>query len=582
MPFDAMFLSAMTQELSAAAGARIDRVQQPSRDAVLLSLRSRDANRKLLISTNPNHPRVQFTALSFENPAQPPMFCMLLRKHLVGARIVSFVQTPMERVLDVTLDCLDELGNPARKHLLLELMGRTSNLILTGPDNRILDCLRRVDLEMSDRRQVLPGLFYREPPPQDKQDPLSLSAGALAALLEAVDVPTRLDKFLLDRLGGLSPLLCRELAFRAGGETDRDILSLPDRRQAAETIVGLLQNRLPYRPVLLRRDGLPTEFSCLEILQYGDFLTAEAPPTFSALLDEFYGGREREERKRQRTAQLHKLIATNRDRTARKLELQKKELSESKDREQLRRCGDLIFANLSRMTRGQNVLLTEDFYDPDLKEIRISLSPQLSPQQNAAKYYKDYARAKNAEKILTEQIGKGEQTLQYLQSVLEELTRAESEQDLAEIRAELQEQGYLRPDGKKKERKQPSARPLEFLSTGGYPLLVGRNNRQNDVLTLKTAGKSDLWLHAQKIHGSHVIIVCHGASPDDQTMTEAAQLAALFSQAGQSQNVPVDCTEARNVKKPIGSPPGMVIYDRARTLYVTPDAALPERLQDNK
>lgn len=582
MPFDALFLSAMAEELSCAVTARIDRVQQPTRDTLLLSLRSREGSRKLLITTNPNHPRVQFTTLSYENPAQPPMFCMLLRKHLVGARIVSFVQTPMERVLDITLDCLDELGNPSRKHLLLELMGRTSNLILTGPDGRILDCLRRVDLEMSDRRQVLPGLFYRQPPAQEKQDPLSMTADQLTALLDTVSVPTRLDKFLLDHLGGLSPLLCRELAFRAGGETDCDILSLPSRSQSAETMIAFLNARLPYHPVLLCRDGLPTEFSCVDIVQYGDFLTKQTPPSFSALLDAFYGGREREERRRQRSAQLHKLAATQRDRAARKLELQKKELSESKDREPLRRCGDLITANLSRIARGQQSLVTEDLYDPDMKEIQIKLSPQLSPQQNAAKYYKDYARAKHAEKILAEQIEKGEQTLHYLQSVLDELSRAEGEQELSEIRAELQEQGYLRLDSKKKQMKQHPTRPLEFLSTGGFPILVGRNNRQNDLLTLKTAHKNDLWLHTQKIHGSHVVILCRGEAPDDQTMTEAAQLAALYSQASQGQNVPVDCTEVRNVKKPVGSPPGMVIYERARTLFVSPDADLPNRLVGNK
>ena len=577
MPFDALFLSAVTEELASAAGSRIDRVQQPTRDTVLLSLRSREGNRRLLITVNPNHPRVQFTALSFENPAQPPMFCMLLRKHLTGARIVSFRQKPMERMLDIALDCLDELGEPSRKHLMLELMGRSSNLILTGPDGRIIDCLRRVDFEMSEARQVLPGLYYREPPAQNKRDPFACTEADFLALLETADAPVRLDKLLLGALNGLSPLLCRELSFRLTGETEFDASALPDRPAAAAKLFAFFAGCRPFRPVLLSRDGVPSDFSCVEIGQYGGFLEETVFPDCSALLDAFYGRKERAERQRQRAQQLTKQITNHRDRVARKLELQKKELSESKDRERLRRCGDLVTANLHRITRGQTVLTTEDFYDPELREVDIRLAPQLSPQQNAAKYYKDYARAKHAEQVLTEQIARGGTELNYLNSVLEELSRAESDRDMAEIRAELADQGYVRRT-EKKAMKQPAAKPMEFRSSTGFPILVGRNNRQNDQLTLKLAARSDVWLHAQKIHGSHVIIVCGGQTPDEQTMTEAATLAALYSQARQGQNVPVDTTLVRNVKKPAGSLPGMVIYDRYTTLYVTPDETLPERL----
>ena len=578
MPFDALFLSAVTEELAPAVGARIDRVQQPTRDTVLLALRSREGSWKLLITVNPNHPRVQFTALSFENPAQPPMFCMLLRKHLTGARVVSFVQKPMERLLDITLDCLDELGVPARKHLMLELMGRTSNLILTGPDGRIIDCLRRVDFEMSEARQVLPGLYYHEPPAQEKRNPFDLTEADFLALLEAVDTPTRLDKLLQSALNGLSPLLCRELSWRVSGETDADVLALPDLPAAAHTLYQWFQSCRPFRPTLLSKDGVPSEFSCVEIGQYGDFLEAEAAPGCSALLDAFYGKKERAERQRQRAQQLTKQVTNHRDRVARKLELQRKERTDSQDRERLRRCGDLVTANFYRIQKGQTVLVTEDFYDPELKETKVALSPQLSPQQNAAKYYKDYARAKHAEQVLTEQIARGERELQYLNSVLEELARAETDRDVSEIRAELGEQGYVRNQDRKKQMKQQPTRPMEFTSSTGFPILVGRNNRQNDQLTLKLAARSDVWLHVQKIHGSHVIIVCGGRQPDEQTMTEAAQLAAWYSQARQGQNVPVDTTLVRNVKKPAGSLPGMVIYDHYTTLYVTPDESLTENL----
>ena len=578
MPFDALYLSAVTEELSCAVGARIDRVQQPTRDTILLNLRSREINRKLLITVNPNHPRVHFTELSFENPAQPPMFCMLLRKHLTGAKIAGFTQKPMERMLTVTLDTYDELGDPARKLLVLELMGRTSNLILVGPDGRIIDCLRRVDLEMSETRQVLPGLYYHDPAPQDKRDPFTMTEEDFAALLGSVDSPTRLDKLLLGSLNGLSPLVCRELCFRICGETDGDVLALPDRAEAARILARFFAGCRPFTPVLLRRDGLPSEFSCVPILQYGEFLQEERPESCSRLLDTFYGTRERAERQRQRAQTLTKTITNHRDRVSRKLELQRKEKADSQDRERLRRCGDLITANFYRITKGQTVLETEDFYDPELKPIRISLSPQLSPQQNAAKYYKDYARAKHAEQILTEQIARGERELSYLQSVLEELARAETDRDLTEIRAELAEQGYVRDTDRKKQMKQQPSKPMEFMSSSGFRILVGRNNRQNDQLTLKLAARNDLWLHVQKIHGSHVIIACGGQQPDDETVTEAAQLAAWYSQARQGQNVAVDITPVRNVKKPQGSLPGMVIYDRYNTVYVTPEESLAEKL----
>ena len=581
MPFDALFLTAVAEELREAVGMRIDRVSQPARDTVLLALRGREGSRKLLLCASPNRPRVQFTALSFENPAQPPMFCMLLRKHLTGARLAAVEQPPMERLIDLTLDCLDELGTPSQKHMILELMGRSSNLILTDRDGRILDCLRRVDLETSEVRQVLPGLYYRLPPARDKRDPFSLSERDFLALLTDAEPSARLDKLFLDRLNGLSPLVCRELAAKICGETDGAVSALNDLPTAAAALRRFFETCRPFRPTLLLEDGTPKDFSCVPITQYGDFRTAEPFSTCSELLDACYGRLERDERRRQRAQQLTKAVTNLRDRTARKLELQKKERADSQDRERLRRCGDLVTANLYQIRRGQTVLRTQDFYDPELAEIEIALSPQLSPQQNAAKYYKDYAKAKNAEKILTEQIETGTRTLAYLNSVLDELARAETDRDLSEIRAELVEQGIVRETDRKKQMKQPASRPMEFESSTGWKILVGRNNRQNDQLTLKLAAKSDVWLHTQKIHGSHAIIVCGGAQPDDQTVTEAATLAAWYSQARDGQNVPVDMTQVRNVKKPAGSPPGMVIYDRYTTVWVTPDETLVSRLSVN-
>ena len=575
MPFDALFLTAMTGELQAAVGMRIDRVQQPTRDSVLLALRGNGDQKKLYVSASPNNPRVQFTELRYENPAQPPMFCMLLRKHLVGSRIRAIRQEPMERLVTLDLESPDELGIVSDEHLILELMGRGANLILTDAENRIIDCLRRIDLEASEQRQLLPGLYYHLPPALQKADPLLLSPEEADALLRS-DSSVLLDQLLLRKIGGISPLLCRELSFRIAGSTEFDAREL--KGEPGRILTDFLQ-AAPV-PFLLTEDGVPKDYSCREILQYGAFRQSERQESFSELLDVFYGKKERSERQRQRSQQLTQAVTVRRDRLRRKLALQQKELADSLDRESLRQKADLVMASLSVIRKGDTVLKTPNFYDPELREISVPLQPQLSPQQNAARYYKEYAKAKNAEKILREQISRGTIELNYLNSVLEELARAETDRDLSEIKAELISQGYVRETDRKKQMKQQPSRPMRFRSSEGWEILVGRNNRQNDQLTLKTAAKGDLWLHCQKIHGSHVIVVCGGETPGDQTLTEAAELAAWYSQARGGQNVPVDMTRAKNVKKPVGAMPGMVIYDNYSTLYVTPEESLAEKLAE--
>jgi len=572
MPFDAVFLSAVTAELRQAEGARLDKISQPSREQVLLHLRGPAGSWKLLLDANTGHPRLHFTAESFENPAAPPMFCMLLRKHLLGGRLTALRQPAMERMVELAFACTDELGDPVEKRLVLELMGRNSNLALVDGDGRIIDCLRRVDFEMSEQRQVLPGLFYELPPGQGKLLPQQTPQELLAQMLLRTE--GSLDAWLLESFSGLSPLICRELNHRLLGDRTLGELDEAERRVLAERLAAQFAALDgPYTPVLLRRDGVPKDYSYTEIAQYGDFMTTEHPDSFSALLDSFYTARDRAERIRARTAALHKNIANLRARTERKLENQRRELEATYDRERLRQMGDLVTANLHRIQRGQTVLETENFYDPELALIRIPLQPTLSPQRNAAKYYKDYAKAKTAESVLTAQIAQGEAELEYLSSVLDELSRAESERDVGEIRQELTEGGYLRVMRGAGQRapKSQALRPRRFRSSEGFDIYVGRNNRQNDQLTLKSAVKTDLWLHTQKIHGSHVIIDCSRGQPGDETMTQAAQLAAQFSQAAAGKNVPVDCTAVRNVKKPVGAKPGMVIYDHYRTLYVTPD-----------
>lgn len=578
MPFDALFLSAVVRELEPQLlGSRVEKIQQPSRDTVLLLLRGKE---RLLISANVNRPRIHMTQAAFDNPAQPPMFCMLLRKHLGGGRIAGLSQPEAERSVDIAFDCTDEMGVACQKHLILELMGRNSNLILTGGDGRIIDCLRRVDFEMSQLRQVLPGLFYHQPPRQEKQIPFQMGREEVEGLLSRVASPTRLDKWLLDHFAGLSPLLTRELSYGFCGETDGDILTM-DREKLADYLAAEFQGLQTGKPVLLvkREEEKPADFSFREIYQYGSYMENLEIDSFSELLDRFYTETDRSDRMRQKSQTLRKTVTTLYDRAVRKLEIQRKERSDTLDRERLRRMGDIVTSNLHAIARGQTLLRAVDFYDPDMKEIEIPLKPELSPQQNAARFYKEYAKAKHREKILTEQIAAGETETAYLGGVLEELSRAECEADINEIRGELEEGGYVRRVDRKKKMKQAPSKPMEFRSSQGYAIFVGKNNRQNDQLSMKSAHKNDLWLHVQKFHGAHVIVACGGGEVPDETVTQAAMLAAFYSEAKEGQNVPVDVTPVRFLKKPNGAKPGMVVYDKYRTVLVTPDPRLPERLK---
>ena len=572
MPMDAVSLQAVVAELQKdLLGLRIEKVQQPARDQVILLLRG---SRRLLLHAGANAPRLQLTHIQRDNPAEPPMFCMLLRKHLVGGKIASITQPVLERLVRIELDIIDDFGQPGKRTLVLEAMGRRSNLILLDGEGRIIDCMRRVDAEMSPQRQVLPGLYYELPPVTDRLAVTEETEEGFFEKLSRADEERQADSFLLDQYFGVAPLMAREIVFRACGETDRRLFALTEPQkekfwlETSAFISAIKENR--FTPVMLKKDGRPTEFFCFPITQYGAAMTMEVYDSFSALLDAFYETRERLDRVRQRGAELIRTATTARDRQRRKLAIQEKDYAATQNRDELRICGDLITANLYRMERGQTKLTCENFYDENYASITIPLDPLLTPQQNAARYYKRYNKAKTAEKHLREQMEIARRDLEYLESVLEEIDKAELEQDFNDIRTELREAGFLRQQGGKKGLERP-AKPRQFRTSTGYRVLVGRNNRQNDKLTMKDADHRDLWLHTQKIHGSHVILCTEGRSVDDDTIVEAAKIAAYYSQARESGNVPVDYTPVKNVKKPAGARPGMVIYHVYNTVNVTPD-----------
>ena len=566
MAFDAYLLTAVLEEVrQKCLGARVDKIHQPSRDTLILHLRGRESREKLLFAANPTAPRLHLTSASPENPAEPPMFCMLLRKHLLGAKLAEITQPPMERAATFTFYCTDEMGFPVQKKLVAELMGRTCNLYLLGPDGRILDCLRRIGLDETARRPALPGLNYQEPEPVKKENPLTLESYVNLLKEPGADI---LSDRLMDALGGLSPLVCREAALFAAGSTDARI-SAQDVDSAADKLGLFFHEHLHHpRPyVYCLSDGTPKQYAFCPIRQYGGCQEAES---FGTLLDSFYTVRDRKDAMRQKSQAVRKTVQNLCARLTRKMALQEKELEATYDRERLRQLGDILTANIHRITKGQTKILCEDFYDENMAPVEINLSPILSPQQNAAKFYKDYARMKNAEKELTHQLTLGETELSYLKSVLDELNRAQTDAELEEIKQELQEQGYLRPEGNRKRPRKGKLSPMRFVSTDGYPIYVGRNNRQNEELTFRLARKDDIWCHASKVHGSHVIISCGGATPPDDTITQAAQLAAYYSETGDGQNVPVDVTAVKQVKKIPGGKPGMVIYHTYKTVIANP------------
>lgn len=572
MPLDAVCISGLAYELdNDIAEMKIDKVQQPEKDVFILSLRGARGSCKLLISSGTGSARVHLTRINRENPQTPPMFCMLLRKHLTGAKIVSVTQPSAERMLDIELSAYDEMGVAVRRHLICEMLGKHPNLVLTDEEDRIIDCFRKIDAEMSEKRQLLPGMFYHLPPKPDKPELLTCSDEEFNAALENAPSERSADKWLIEAFCGISPLGAREIVYAACGNGSALVGEIERARflGARNAFAAAVQTRR-FTPCMLSDNEKPRDIYCFWVKQYEDAYKVTGFESFSELFDGFYTERERLDHVAQRAQAIQKTVKNLRDRTARKLAVQIEELKATFDREQLREFGDLIKANLYRMERGAKSLVAQNFYSENYEDIEIPLDPKLSPQQNAAKYYKLYTKAKNAEKYLTEQIDNAEKELEYFESVLEEIARADGIKDIADIRKELTETGYIREQAKKK-MKTPESKPMHFVSRSGVDIYCGRNNLQNDKLTLREAHRGDTWLHTQKIHGTHVIIDTMGNEPDEVTIEDAACIAAYYSKGRGGTKVPVDYTKVKYVKKPSGAKPGMVIYTDYKTIFVTPD-----------
>lgn len=588
MALDGITVAVLVRELrESVLGAKIDKIYQPQKDTITLTLRSHKGSYKLLLSANASNPRTHLTKASFLNPAAAPMFCMLLRKYLGGGKVVDIVQPEVERVIDFSVKVSTELGDLSVYHLIAEIMGRHSNIILTDAGCTIIDSIKRIDISVSSRRQVLPSLSYELPPSQGKINPFEVKEQKIADLLSAANNRQKIDRFIVDTFAGISPVVAREICYRALGTADiyADSL-LPEMRQKLGKELFFLFCSVregASNPCVVydKATGKPLDFSVTTINQYKDAARLESFATVNEAADRFFSERDALERKNRKTDQITRIVNSHIDRLTKKLALLNSTLDEAKNKDLYKQYADLLTANLYRLRDESKSAQVEDFYSGGQSTVVIPLDPSLSPQANAQKYYKKYRKAKTAETEAARQIELAQQELNYLKSILQNCLLAATEQDLSDIESELAAGGYAPAKSGGKNKKQPEkSKPLHFISSDGFDIYCGKNNLQNDYLTLRFAKASDLWFHAKMIPGSHTIVrLGTNKSVPERTIKEAAVLAAFYSSARDGYNVPIDYTQIKNVKKPSKAKPGMVVYDNYNTIYVVPDASLAEKLR---
>lgn len=563
-------MASVVHELEhALVGSRIDKITQPERDEIVLSIRGNGINHKLLLTAHASAPRVHFTAQNKVSPLQAPLFCMVLRKHLNGGRILAVRQPDFERIVEFEVENRNEMGDTASKILLIEIMGKHSNIILKDKNQKILDAVKHVPPSMSTVRTVLPGLVYEKPPNKGKQNPLAAKELNHHTLPPGINIQSTLSGCF----NGISPVMAGEIVARA--EVHPDILtSNLTEKQFNQLNASFLAfvNKVQageFSPVLYTDEtGKAVDITPWPFLLYS-FLQTQPYTSPSLMLEDFYQRRDAVYRLTQKTTDLRKILTTLLERCQKKAFTHEKSLTETQDRDLLRIKGELLTAYLHKVERGVKVFGTENFYDEN-KPIRIDLDPTLTPAENAQRYFKQYNKQKRAAIALQEQITQNKNDREYLESVMVALLTSSGEEDITEIREELSGLGFIKKRPDKKRQKQRPSKPLHFVSSDGYDIYVGKNNTQNDQLTLRTAQNSDLWFHTKDIPGSHVILLTRGTLPPERTVTEAANLAAYFSRARDGGNVPVDYVIRKHVRKPAGAKPGFVIYDHHKTIHVTP------------
>jgi len=607
MPQDGTIISNIVQELSQQIlGGRVDKITQPEPDEIVLNIRSKGENHKLLLTTQATAPRIHFTDQQKPSPKQAPMFCMVLRKHISSGRIVNIKQPDFERIVELHIDALDEMGDRSIKILVIELMGKHSNIMLLGNNtetrsntqvNRVIDAIKHIPPSLSSVRPIMPGGQYSRPP-SDKANPLLAdkqsfyqaifgSRNDSTASLEDSTANFNADsnfthdnppvnKALYLRYMGLSPVLASEICHLATilqgtAGLDESGIGQSQIYMAFTQVFDAIKEGHFAPHIYFDDTSKAVDITALPFSMYSH-LRPQAYTSPSAMLEDFYAKRDAGYRVAQKTADLRKLIAIHHERCQKKTYMFQKTLNDIKDRDKLRIKGEILTAYLHQVEKGTESVTLENFYD-DNNPIKINLSPTLTPTENAQRYFKQYNKQKRTHTALEAQILQNQQDQDYLESVTQAMETVATEADIAEIRAELAEQGFVKrkhSPGKSKPQKQEKSKPLRFVSSDGFEIFVGKNNTQNDYLTMRLARNSDIWLHTKDIAGSHVIIMTSGVVPPESTILEAANLAAYYSKGRNSSQVPIDYVERRHVRKPNGAKPGYVIYDRHKTVYISP------------
>ncbi len=563
MAFDGIMMSFIKKELfEVLNNARVSQINQLSRDEFVISFRTQQGNKKLLIRLGDTK-RVHLTNANFENPLTPPMLCMLLRKKLNGAKLTDIIQPQFERILRFEFIGVNEIGDREKISLIVEFMGKYSNMLLLDKDDNVIEATKHIDLTQASDRVILPKMKYTYPQSQGK---MSITDFSVQEICDKIYENGITYKSILNTVEGISPVIAREILFNSEKSAD----SFSTLKDNIESLKSLVQSGKAYPVSLIKEeDNTPFDVSFIPVAQYGDKVKMKLYDTFSELLDDFYIQRDKNIRMRAKTQDLSKLLNNLIERVSRKINIQSAELKKSADRELLRQKGDLLQANLYKIAKGAKSITVENFYSDKGEKITIELNPAITPAQNAQRFYKQYNKAKVREQMLTDQLKKANEELVYLESELDLLSRAEYEKELLAIRQELLDQGYIKAQRGLKQ-KSISLPPFEYTTSDGFKIFVGRNNRQNDALTLKTAKKNDMWFHTKDIPGSHTIVQTDNKELSEKAIVEAARVAAYHSKAKNSSNVPVDYTYVKYVSKPQNSKPGKVIYVNYKTVYVTP------------
>lgn len=573
MAFDSGMLAAVINELqSKITGSRIEKIHQPARDELVLSLRPEGGGEslRLLICAGASSPRINLTSLEISNPPAPPMFTQLLRKHLSGAKILSVRQLGFERAAEIEFEAHDDMNFKTTKYLIVEVMGKYSNVIFCNAEHKIISPLRSVDFTTSSKRQLMPGMRYEEPPKQEKIDPLTASRKEFLDLYnKSADEDYR---FIMNNYMGISALIAREIAQGVSGDGNmlwKRFCEVTDRIKNRDFVPTLVSDE----------NGKPIEYAFIDIKQYANRANITHPDSFGALIDEYFFNRERLERIKQKSGDVMKMLDNARSRLVKKLNALQSDLRACRDKDKFRRWGDLITSNIYLIKKGANTAELIDYYSEDLSTVTVPLDSKLTASQNAQRYYKKYNKLKNGETEIAKQIRIAEEELDYISGVYESFSIAENESDIGEIRRELYESGYASRMKNYTPGKHPIPKPLEFVTTNGYRVVCGKNNIQNEQVTHKIASRGDYWFHSKNFHGSHVVMICNGDDPPAEDFTEACMIAAYYSQARDGKNVDVDYTRVYNLKKPPNAKPGFVIYHTNYSATVTPDRSTIERLK---